>query len=434
MSRNKRLKAVAEGFASVMAAKPLPSEREKLNELQDAALFKMDVEGAATDGPLVAPKTSVTKQKKSTRKPTHPDTLKKITKMAETITSVAKTEEAPVDPQEQLTSYEKPALRDFWAAGEAGLPAAPSRAAREFSRKNANQVLSEWNIHTTAFLSAKRTQKFHERNKKKDAPELVPLSGLSYNPSAKDHAEAITTLAKAISTTAAEVEQRKEYRQRIKNLHEKIKREEESRMEGDSDNELENDDDKTGDDVHFPQRISRKTRAQRHKEEKLRALLNEKTTKEKEKKLINDLNRITKIAKEVEKETVEQGKKLANRKAAALVREEKPHVVLNGKRVPLTKMLGAVPMPAVLAPSQLPDKMRKIPGVGGVIEEEYLKMRMRKEVESGKPRARGKKAAIYKKAHKVEKFNLDELTKHTAKPRFKIPAKLQQPKASDIPS
>jgi len=431
LSKKRRLQQVASQFSSALAAQPLPTEQESLKEIENESLFRHDVEGNEDDRSAQISKRSKKAiesekpKKPSSKKRLHPSTLQKVNELAENAEELKQKAKIPeVNPNEAIPDYKKPVLKDFWAAGEGGLPPPTALAEKELRGKNPAEVLNEWNIGSTSRISTRKTRTIHEKNVKQKSHAMVPLAGVSYNPAAEDHMSALIKLHEIQTKRSKPAEERKAFKDRVEKLQAEVRAREAAAQIKDDDDADHEDEESSEDELHFPQHSERRTTAQRNREKKQRMLQNEKERRDREKKLLSDLSKIKTIAKEVEAEEKQREERIQKRKEAHENREEPPLVKINGKKVPVERLLGQHPVPEVLAPSQLPDKMRRIPGVGGAIEEHYLKLRMQNVVESGAPKARGRKESKLKKVRKVDKFDLDKMAQRVAQPRFKVPAKL----------
>lgn len=429
VSKKQRLQQITRD--SIGFTEPLPTEAKAISNLKDSQLFRSDVTGE-TAAAAAQQEQPVVPKKKSSKLPPSKSTLKQISKVAKHLENSAKVEQEIVKPESEVElrkHFARSEVYDFWSTGEAGLPPLSERSKREMAGRDPNQVVNEWNIGSMERVSVKRAQRVHYFNDKLKAERtkaasglLADLTGKSYNPDAVEHAEMLTRLSRLQDVKERPALQRKMENDRVEQLRTKMILDAESKQDVDSNDEEEEDRDEEDRDRPL---LVRKTKQQRRSESRVRNHEAKKEALKQQKMLDHLLHTTAKIKKDLDKQD-EEAKKLEE---SAVPRKPKETVSLNGKRVKYdnlllgTRMANQVILPQILPPSQLPDKMRVIPGVGGALEEQFLKLRATNVVEVNEGRKKKSRAALKPKVRKTDKFDLDK--RKVAEPRFTLPEKLR---------
>lgn len=275
------------------------------------------------------------------------------------------------------------------------------------------------------YISERKVKQLYERNKKRKSAFPLVSKGTSYNPSAGEHAEALMELAGIQRRRKQKVDDKKRIQNEINGRTSLKAMKKAGNVQTPEEPENDEHDDSLPDKVHFPQTNERKTTAQRNKEKLLKREQGIRLTEVKEKKLLAEVTDVKKFSKELVKEAKVREDNLKVKKDMKRKREDRTRVRVNGRDINPEDFMGAIPLPEVLPPSQLPDKMSTIPGMGGVIESEFLRLQSQGVVETGKHQLRGQK----KKPKRVRirnktKFDLETAKSRIAQPRFKMPEKI----------
>lgn len=439
VSRKQRLQQIARD--SVGFVQPLPSEAHAISNLQDTELFRTDATG--TEAPVVAP--SKPKKKTSLKVPASKSVQKQVQRAAQSLAPSSSDDAAAAGKAvaetatEIRTAYAKAELYDFWSAGEAGLPPLTRLAKTDLNGRAPEMVVNEWNIGSFDRMSATRAQRVHQANRKikQTRSELHQglfrdLQGQSYNPAAGVHADALVRLSKLQDVKDRPELERRMENDRVELLRQQMLMDNESRPDVHSDDEGEGGEDGEEEDGDEQGRqrplLVRKTKQQRRKEIKAHNLETEVAAKKHQKQLDHFVHRASTIKKNIDKQDDE-----AEARAIEVAGQSKKRemVSLNGKRVKYdslligTKTSKQVVLPQILPPSQLPKSMRVIPGVGGALEDQFLKLRAKNVVEINESRRQASKP-LRSKPRNTDKFDLN---KHrVAEPRFKLPSKLRAKK------
>jgi hypothetical protein len=258
----------------------------------------------------------------------------------------------------------------------------------------------------------------------------IPLPGGSYNPSAQDHVDALKVLAKQQekvlvkgrqSTTTTTSKTDVTTPQSSKDTTTTTSSTTSSKTDDNvvdnekDDDEIQSTTSSTTSNENNTNKNSKqsypKTTSQRRRESIHRALQSEHRRIKEEKQQETLLDRAKSLAKLADQQvqqhelTIQQRQEQEKQRKSTL----EPVIRIGGKRVNKTD-----PMTEIVAPSQLPDTLRQIPGVGGLILDEYTSLLSRKKFVLGGP----KKATFHRNIKvKEKKFDLE---KHrVGEPQFK---------------